>query len=176
MQVSLVSGENPDGVSQAVAAAGPQGDPEALLRSLTASPHGSEAAPAHATTRSAESLTEILDEQAARRGEASATATPADHGAQPAAAASAAAGALWGVVEPCWKGMGVAPGAIVRLEIDLDSLGRLRSPPKIIRGGDTILGRRQLDAEGAAIQALSSCLPRAPQPFTGRFVLDFRRS
>lgn len=96
-------------------------------------------------------------------------------GARRAAGGAAGNGGLWSIIEPCWRRQNVPLNAHARLVVELDLLGRLTSPPKVVRANNKTLDRDQLLAEARAFDALTACLPDARGRFRGEHVLDFRR-
>jgi hypothetical protein len=157
-----------------------QPDPAAeLLARLNA--QSSEAMPVKSTSPPSRStsLEELLGEGRGKTRELSMDQGDATNGkatAQASSSGGAAAGALWGVVEPCWRRLAVSRQAKVRLEIDLNLMGRLRGPPKVIRDDHQTLDRTQLQAEAAALEALRTCLPTSQKKFSGVYLLDFNKN
>jgi len=86
-------------------------------------------------------------------------------------------GALWGKVEPCWRG---APGASltpVTLEVRFNRQGDLAAPPQILRRRDDRLDETRLRAEERAIAAITGCAPRGDLRFAEKLVrLEFGQS
>lgn len=73
---------------------------------------------------------------------------------------SASTGELWGRVAPCWRNIGRRNKVAVTLEVSLDTLGRLRTPPKVLRASAEIIDEPRLQSEAGALAALAACLPR----------------
>lgn len=81
---------------------------------------------------------------------------------------SPSAGGLWGRIEPCWRDLSSQGQVAVRLEVVLDSAGRLRAPPTILRQDAVKLDDVRLRSEERALQALAACMPKAPNQLGGR--------
>lgn len=73
---------------------------------------------------------------------------------------SASTGELWGRVAPCWRNIARRNKVAVTLEVSLDSLGGLRTPPKVLRASAAIIDEPRLQSESGALAALAACLPR----------------
>ena len=182
MTVSLVGssdGANPTPAETQTT--GAEAAAQSLLDGLT-----SKSAPARAQAPEAQPLQKAsLDELLAERPQkptqepgrpgGKKTGEPSASGAPSAAGGGASAGRLWAVIAPCWRRMPQSRGAFVRLQVELDGLGRLSKPPRVIRTGEMTLDGAQLLAEAQALEALSACLPNARTlSLAGGHVLDFR--
>jgi len=133
------------------------------------------------------SLDELLNDTAAAKGTPNGRTEGAERtregvkaakgeqvgGAQRARGGAAGRGGLWSVIEPCWRRQQLPPSAHARLVVRLDLMGRLASPPRIVRDGATRLDQDQMLSETRALDALTACLPAALGQFTGEHVLDF---
>lgn len=87
---------------------------------------------------------------------------------------SASTGELWGRVAPCWRNIGRRNKVAVTLEVSLDSLGRLRTPPKVLRASAAVVDEPRLQSESSALAALAACLPRnEPQFGSQMHLLEF---
>lgn len=73
---------------------------------------------------------------------------------------SPSTGELWGRVAPCWRNLGRRNKVAVTLEVSLDALGRIRTPPKVVRASAAIVDEPRLQSEAGALAALAACLPR----------------
>ena len=69
------------------------------------------------------------------------------------------AGSLWAQIEPCWRRMPGVAKVAVTLDITLNSAGRLKTPPQIIRPGSRVADEAALSAEARALAAVAACGP-----------------
>lgn len=154
----------------------------ALLDRLTPDPGTPKLSPVASSEPPRATLDELLAEspenkvdENSQQGRGAANGRMSTRAASTAGGAAASAGRLWAVVEPCWRRMPQSRGAQVRLQVELDGLGRLARPPRVLRTHEMTLNHEQLLAETQAIEALSACLPKAKGlALDGWHILNFR--
>lgn len=75
-------------------------------------------------------------------------------------AGSTSTGALWGVIEPCWRNLGFRGQVPVVIEVTVNGRGALGRPPSVVRSPTALLSEARLKSEANALAALAACLPR----------------
>ena len=70
-------------------------------------------------------------------------------------------GAHWGVVETCWRNLGLRGQEAVSLEV-VDGRGALQGPPKVLRDASAQITEPRLKSEANALAALSARPPHRP--------------
>jgi hypothetical protein len=73
---------------------------------------------------------------------------------------TASTGALWGAIEPCWRNLGFRGQVPVTIDVPLDSGGKLRGPPSVVRASSALLSEPRLKSEANALAAIAACMPR----------------
>lgn len=190
MEVSLV-GSRAEAVSAAPAVVDPAAELLARLGAGQSQAYQESQTQASAPSVERASLDDLLNEAAgpqggSAQGKVDGRADQAREGAQNAngseiggarraQGAAAGRGGLWSVIEPCWRRQRVPQAAHARLVVELDLMGRLASPPQVIRTDGMRLDRDQMLTEARAFDALTACMPAARGQFSGEHVLDFRR-
>jgi hypothetical protein len=69
---------------------------------------------------------------------------------------------LWGQVAPCWRKIPEASAVPVILEVALNDLGLIASPPRIVRPASGPINEKRLIAEARALTAVAACVPYRP--------------
>ena len=96
------------------------------------------------------------------------------NGAEGETADAASTGQLWGVIEPCWRNLGVRGRAPVVLEVALTHTGDLRTPPHVLRNAAAAIDEPRLQAEAGALAAVAACVPRGNLQLGGKtYRLEF---
>lgn len=98
-------------------------------------------------------------------------------GQQGTASQSLSTGSLWGRIEPCWRKLKASYRVAVSIEVSLNGIGGLSSPPAIVRPNNVPLDERRLKSEADALAALQACMPRRDPTLANRFYrIDFPAS